>query len=226
MSRKTVFISFTLLVILTINVMAQNIPGTRFDLNNITGRNDYVIAVNIITGDIFRTFSRELSNYDTDLKKEMFLSTEEAKPYIQRINELKNILRTQGLTAVMVANDAIFSNYDTSRNGFWVTIGNTNDGYYKPSINGYIYNKLPVVEEKSQLTGITSYKIFIPLSRDIAVRMDGRSDLRVKLQMKISTVKDISISAGGWRFNLTYPVADTLKLIIYNSENVFVEYTF
>jgi hypothetical protein len=224
MSKKTLLVGLFLLVILTGNVLAQNVPGTRFDLNNITGRNDYVIAVNILNGDIFRTFTRELSNYDTDLKKEIFLASEDAKPYIQRINDLKSILRNQGLTAVMVANDAVFSNYDTSRNGFWITIGNTEDGYYKPSINSYIYNRLSVVEEKNNLTGITYYKIFIPVNRDIGVKIDGRRDLRVKLQMKISSTRNVSFSAGGWRFNLTYPVADTLKIIIYNAENVFIEH--
>jgi len=214
-----------------VSVVVQNVPRTSFDLNNITGLNDYVIAVNILRGDIFRTFDG-LEAYDTDLKKEMFLSSDEARPYIQRINELKNILRNQGITAVIPANDTRFSDYenvaryDTTRNGFWLTIGNTNDGYYRPSIMSYIYNRLPVVEARDNLAQITFYRVFIPVNRDVAVRMDGRRDLRVRLQMKISSIRDITINSGGWRFNLTYPVADTLKLIIFNSENVFVEHNF
>jgi hypothetical protein len=56
--------------------------------------------------------------------------------------------------------------------------------------------------------------------------MDGKRDLRVKLQMRISKVRDASFSAGGWRFNETYPVADSLRLIIFDRNRTYVEHDF
>jgi hypothetical protein len=215
-----------IVVLLVVGAYAENIPGTSFDLDNITGANDYVITVNILNGDIFRVFSRELSSYDTDLKKEMFLESAESKPYIQRINELKTRLKNQGITVIIPNNKAIVSNYDTAKKGFWITIGNQDDGYYKPSINEYIYSKLSVVEEKSSWTGRISYKILVPASREQAVSMDGKSGLRVKLQMKISSLQDISISAGGWTFKEKYPVASSMKLIVFSNDNIYLEHNF
>jgi hypothetical protein len=137
----------------------------------------------------------------------------------------------EGVVSIFAARDAQFSDYDLQKGGFWITLGDTeNDGDFM-SINGFIYDKIRITVEKKSFAGVqlaSLYKIFIPVKEDIAVRMEGNSNLRLKAEMKVSSSRTVKINAGGLVFTETLPVASSLKLIVFDNKtkDTYVECIF
>jgi hypothetical protein len=121
------------------NSFTQTVEGAYFSLDDISS--NWVTA--IMSGTIFDVFTKDLNVYDTDLKKKIFLQSDDAEIYVQRLNELKNTIRTQGIRSLFSAWN--LSDYDIKSGGFWLYIGANNSvdtllsGNFKFSINGFLY---------------------------------------------------------------------------------------
>jgi hypothetical protein len=223
MNKFRLFIIFFLVV--GNNVFSQQISGTYFDLNNL-GSNDHNYIVAILKNDIFRVFSRDLRQYDTDLKKKVFLESDDSKKYTEKLAELKETIRTAGVTAVVQPNrntgTGLLSDYDVSRKGFWLSVG-MKDETFKQSFYGYIFDKLPIVEEVNRNLGMTFYRIFLPASESIGVKMEGNRNLKIKIEMKISNFREIKITNGGFVFTENLPIANSMRIIIYDNNEIYIE---
>jgi hypothetical protein len=216
---------FTIFAFIAFGVFAENIPGTYFDLNNLSDNTDYNYIVAIVKGDIFKIFSKDLRQFDTDLKKKLFLESNDSKPYTEKLVELKNIIKNDGITAIVNirrGGRGTLSNYDVARKGFWLTIGQSDDDY-KLSFFNYIYDKLSVTEEANPYLGFSFYKIFLPCTEDIAVKIEGNRNLKIKLQMKIDNTRQTKVSAGGFVFTDELPVASSMKIIISDNTTTYTE---
>jgi hypothetical protein len=220
------------------NILAQDVDGANFSLDNISS--GWTSA--IMSGTIFDVFTKDLdsSNYNTDLKKKVFLQSDDAKIYFQRLEELKSTVRNQGIKSLIPTQNVSLSNYDLNNGGFWLYIGSntgsgTISGSFKFAINGFLYEKLPVREETLDIfgPGRLRYKIFLPVKEDIALSIEGNMNVRVRLEMKINGVAERKFTfydLNGRVFEVTrkHPVATTMKIILYDerSNDIFGEFTY
>jgi hypothetical protein len=69
--QKKFGLAIVVFMIFSGRIFAENIPGIYYDLQNLE-KNDSAFIVNILNGDIFKTFSKALGSYDTDLKKSIY----------------------------------------------------------------------------------------------------------------------------------------------------------
>jgi hypothetical protein len=145
-----------MLFVLNLNGFTQTVEGAYFSFDDISS--SWIVA--IMSGTIFDVFTKDLedSDYNTDLKKRVFLQSDESKIYLQRLEDLKNTVRTQGVKSLITKQETSLSDYDLQNNGFWLYIGANNgsgtlSGSFKFSINGFLYKKLSVREEPIDFFG-------------------------------------------------------------------------
>ncbi len=209
MKRKMVEL---LLLVLAISAFAENYPGTSIDLDNIKANNSRDIVA-ILNGNIFYVFYNDLKTYETELQQKNFLETDEAQVYQEKIEELKNIIQTQGITTVYEQRKAQFSDYDIENRGFWVTIGDSYNDGDNISLNNFLCDKVEIYTKKS---AITYYMLFIPVPEDVAGKIEHNNNIILKQEMKISDIGIFTVVANGWKFTDPLPIAETLKFIIYD----------
>ena len=112
-------------------ISSNRIEGSSIVLNNMS-RSD---VDKIMQGTIFDVFTLDLREYNTDLRKAVFLDTDRAREYQERLANLRNRLNSQGIRTLplsrgMYTSDYVsgISNYDVNRGGFDVFL-NYNAGY-------------------------------------------------------------------------------------------------
>ena len=156
---------------------APDIEGVNFALDDISA--GWTVA--IMSGTIFDVFTKDLkdSDYNTDLKKKVFLDSNESEVYQRRLEDLRNIVRTQGIRSIISRRETGLSDYDLTNSGFWLSIGRnfgsgTIDGSFKFAINGFLYEKLPVREVPMDILGPNrlNYRILLPIKEDVAINLN------------------------------------------------------
>jgi hypothetical protein len=218
------FIVLVVFLVVSGAVFAQVDPNINFD-------NLYAFeAFNILNGTIFDVFSKGLKNYDTDLKKKVFLQSDESHPYVQKLNELKSQIKNIDVTRkIRVGSDVSLSDYDINNGGFWLTIGQNNgrgyvSGTYKFAIDNFVYEKLPVQERvtapefpRQWLT----YRILLKTSEAEAVEIEGNRNLELQLVMRIIDAKKVDHRFYDWNGDsgtITSKVAvvNMMKIVLYD----------
>ena len=153
---------------------SNRIPGSSIVLSNLSGSD----VRKIMQGTIFDVFDLDLksSEYNTDLRRHTFLETPRAQEYQERLEGLRNRLRTQGIKTIPLAisnttNDyiTVISDYDVNRRGFSIRIGynswNREGVPFQPgpttnNINGF---RIPNI----------IFPYFMPVPIDAAQRIDA-----------------------------------------------------
>lgn len=227
-----------ILSMINFSIFAQDVEGAYFSLDDISA--GWTTA--IMSGTIFDVFKKDLdeSAYNTDLKKKVFLQSDDAKMYLQRFEELKNTVRTRGIKSLILKRETSLSDYDLENGGFWLYIGANNgsgtlSGSFKFAINGFLYEKLPVREEPINFLGpnYLQYKIFLPIKENIAVNIEGNNNVRVRIEAKISGVSERKFTFYDWSgqvFDVTrkHPVATNIKIVLFDehSNDIYGEFNF
>ena len=178
------------------SISSNRIAGSSIVLNNLSGSD----VQKIMQGTIFDVFNLELSSgeYNTDLKKLTFLETAKGQEYQQRLESVKDRLRSQGIVTIPLyrgntTNDYVttIGNYDVNRRGFNLTIGYNSfnregvpfqPGPWTNNINGF---KIPNKQNR--------YFMAVPI--DVAQKIEGNSNAVVQLRLAIDTfaIQKISI---------------------------------
>jgi tetratricopeptide (TPR) repeat protein len=219
---------------------------SKINFNALTGDN----VATIINGSIFEVFNN-LGQYNTDLKKKVFLSSDASKKYRQKLDEVKKRIASNNIQ-LDITDRVELSDYDIEQHGFWLTFGRNyqTDGWfkygigYKNSINGYLYEKLPVKIDSLEVSGanLETYKIFLPMDEAKAVNIEGNRNIKIILDMKINNTVEKSFTRYNCSINTysmkivisntytvkkTYPNLDSLKICINNGANeAYREYQF
>ena len=199
-------------------------------------------AYNLLEGTIFDVFSKDLKQYDTDLKKRVFLQSDDAKPYIQKMNELKTQMLNTDVTNIIRNNwDEIeLSDYDVNNGGFWLTIGRNNgqgyaSGTYKFAINGFAYDKLPVRELTYDMLpkNMVSYRIFLKVPEVKAIEIEGNRNIEIRLVTRVIGAKKIDFRFHFWNGESgtvtgKHAIVNKMKIILYDKkqEKVLLEANF
>ena len=180
------------------------IPGSNINFFNLTKAN----FDRIMEGTIFTVFNQALSTHNTDLRRALFLETDEAKEYLEMLDALRLLLREQGIFTIPLnmgstTNDYISTilNYDVTRRGFNVRL-NHNDfdrrNPTSPVINGFrIPNYSPTV--------------FIPVPIEAAQRIEGNRNVRIQLQLNAGTFAIERIFLFNERTDEIYAEMDLLE---------------
>jgi len=234
--KITVFVFVFLL--LNFTIYAQAVEGAYFTLDNCSAG----WAYSILNETIFDVFTKDLDSkdYNTDLKKKIFLDSDAAKVYISRLNELKNQIRTQGIKYTIPKQNVSISDYDLRNKGFWLQTGQnhgmgTVDASYKFTIGNFLYEKLPITEESISFLGpkYLNYKILLPIKEEIAVKVEGNKNLGVRLEMKISGLTEkkfnfYNYNGRGYELTQKYPTATSMKIILFdvNTNEIFGEFNY
>jgi len=213
------------LVCLTISVYAQpslssdRIAGSNMVLSDLS-RSEYD---KIMGGTIFDVFTIDLkpNDYNTDLKKMMFLDSKVGKDYQARLDRLRERIKNDGIKTIQKqtrgysSSYCTISNYDVNKKGFIIKLDGGNiealfpgtENNYKPHINGYIINGLKFAlahrTERPRDTNnfyanrATEFlaEIFIPVPTNIAVGIEGKKNIGVQLHLSVDsfTLQKVSL---------------------------------
>jgi hypothetical protein len=192
--------------------------------------------LNIYNSDVVAYF--KLSEYDTDLKKELFAKTPE---YASKLKELaKRKEEAMQNTYFVTLSGSELSNYDTTRKGFKLELGSNirigGRGGMRPeeSVEGIIFPTLPTELEKwssfagmPMPDGINIEYYFFPLSEEHGLEVENnKSDVQLYFIFKIADVKKVSYktySAGGeqgW-FETTarHIIGNSPRVVVANSKS-------
>lgn len=188
----------------------------------------------IMTLDVFGYF--DLSDYNTDLKKNMFMKTTE---YTNKVNELKKLKHTSALrTYYVILKGERFKDYDVNRKGFKVKLGEniTLSGIINrwgppKSISMILFPALPTESEESKSgllpKGIKTEYLFLPMNEKNGLSVENnKSDTKAYLFFSPADAKKISYdhyAAGGNHGWLTIKddciIAKSVRVIVANEES-------
>jgi hypothetical protein len=220
---KKIAVVFLLLSVLTNNIFSQ--ISSKIDMNNL-----YAGEVTaIISGTIFDVFVFDLNQYNTELKKKAFLQTPDSRIYLQRLEDMKNHILQNGIKSNIAPSHVRLSDYDMSKQGFWLTIGTnfgsgTGGAFYKNVINGFLYEKLTVFEEKNRLhPNFLTYKIFLAVDESNAIRIEGNKNIKIIMEMEFDNFIEKSFtfytfSGRTYSCKETYPNVRSLKLSLFDEK--------
>jgi hypothetical protein len=208
-SGKTTVVNWSQLVHSVVTyISAQGaIAGSTIALNNLS-RRDFDA---IMQGSIFDVFTASRV-YDTDLKKLIFLETDEAKNYQRILDYLRDRLRWQGIKTIQrqtrqftTETVSSISNYDVNRGGFIVTLESgqrinrhpTTGQQIQPalSINGFIIPNINIsIVRQAGVNVEIAANIFMPVPVNVATRIEGNRQVSVQLELDADTFNLRSIS--------------------------------
>lgn len=220
----------------TSNSGLQNeLSGTYLDYNDMNSG----WVCKIFEGTIFEIYEKDLKNYNTDLKKQVFLTSEDSKKYIDGLKKIQTHIKTQGISYTLKSNwdDCSISNYDMNNKCFHVTFGSnlslagTNGIGLNQVIAGYYVPKIPmnifVDPTMNKMLGSSEYVSYVynwkvnDLNEALKIE-DNLANIKIRIKLTISSIT--TIKGTGFANNSKYtisrkaPVADSFILEFFDSK--------
>ena len=144
------------------------------------------------------TIALNPGDYNTALKQKALLESDRGKAYMQRLEEVRNTLRAQGIRTLQIQTSRFnfetpcsISNYDVKKSGFKVMLngGTSTPGFlpgreFKATINGFEIPNISFLTVQTNAIGIYQKyicKIFIPFPENLAAKIEGNRDAAVQL---------------------------------------------
>jgi len=206
----------------------NNIENTEseFDIDSLSSDEIKIILDN----DVFTYYKSETEQYDTDLKKKKFKTTEEFKKLNTQIHNFSSKIRQHVFIQSLNKEKNKLSEYNIKRNGFYLYLGNNYggdlyDAYPPKSINKILFNKLEISSEYID-SYLKKYKVFFPCPEKVGGEIEDNLDnISLKIEYNIigKTTKNFEYinvndfnSVGSYTITQDILLGAKLKIIIHN----------
>lgn len=216
---KKAFLSLLFVFICISGAFCQEeLSGSYLDYNDMSS--GWVVSV--FEDTIFDIFKKDLSSYNTDLKKEVFLSSPDSQKYKDNLEKIKKHLKTEGITYVSRSNmdDWSIKNYDTKTKSFRVTFGSnlsmggTSGIGMKNVIAGFYAPQVPistnVIEVFKEMYGTSDYVTYDynwkvdDINKALEIE-DSLKDVGIRLKVIVSGIS--VVKAKGYANNSWYDIS-------------------
>lgn len=184
----------------------------------------------IVKEDIFNFFKKETEQYNTDLKRKVYLNSDEAKYLINKIKGYKELILNHRFSKVLKPKDYYLSEYDIDKGGFYLPLTanfgiGTITAKYPKSILGFCTESISTIKESFLGSEeLALFKAFLAVDEEIAIKIEGNVNIKILFEFDVtgSVIREYSFIGTGLnqRYIITQelPVASNIVLkIIDNS---------